>query len=77
MKFYVGESDFEDFPPLSATNGTVIHLGIIDDDIPREYGESVNLSFTPHKNDYAALLAQGEYVRDTATVNIMDNDGKS
>ena len=54
-----------------------IRLFTSNDETTLEYDDSVILTFTP---DNPALItgleAQGEYVRDTATVNIIDNDSK-
>ena len=69
-----GVLDYAEFVPINTTtNSTEINIKMIDDDISMETNESVILRFMPHRNDLCFL---GEYVRDTATVNIIDNDGK-
>lgn len=78
--FSIGTTDFE------ALNTTVtvtswrrwyIRLFTTNDDITLEYDDSVLLTFTPYSNGIIQELENtGEYVRDTATVNIIDNDSK-
>ena len=54
-----------------------IRLFISNDDISLEYGDRVQLVFTP---DNLALITGveglGQYIRTTAIVNIIDNDGE-
>ena len=75
--FISGQSDFESLAPISFVNETEIRLFTSNDEITLEYDDRVILTFTP---DNSALIpgleAYGEYVRDTATVNIIDNDSK-
>ena len=63
--------------PISFINETEIRLFISNDETTLEYDDRVILTFTP---DNPALIpgleAQGEYIRHTATVNIIDNDSK-
>ena len=48
---------------------------ITNDDITLEYDDKVRLTFTPDSPDLITDTEnQGMYVRDTATVNIVDND---
>ena len=50
----------------------MVHLGTNSDTITLEYDDRVRLRFTP---DSSALLdGVGEYIRDSTTVNIIDND---
>ena len=62
---------------ISVENVAEIRLFSSNDETTLEYDDRVILTFTP---DNPALItgleAQGEYVRDTATVNIIDNDSK-
>ena len=58
---------------MNSSNNTVISLEIIDDNTPLEQNESVTLQFTSRHN----FVAAREFLRDTAIVNIIDNDGKS
>ena len=55
-----------------------VRLFTSNDQITLEYDDSVILTFTP---DNPALItgleAQGEYVRDTANVNIIDSDSEA
>ena len=41
-----------------------------------EYDDTVILTFTPENPLVFANISQGEYVRDTAVVNIIDSDRK-
>ena len=65
------------FQPITVTNTAVITLYIMDDGITLEYDDRVLLRFTPDNVDLIpGLESVGEYVRDTATVKIIDNDCK-
>ena len=76
--YFVDDSDFVAFNPLWVVNTTAVHLLTYDDNITLEYDDSVILTFTPNDPDLiSSLEAAGEYIRDTATVNIRDNDSKS
>ena len=74
---YVGSSDFEPLMPISVMNNAQIRIFTTNDVITLEYDDSIILVFTP---DNPALIpgleASGEYIRDTATVNIIDDDSK-
>ena len=64
--------------PISVEYSTAeIRLFTSNDETTLEYDDSVILTFTP---DNSALIpglqAVGEYIRDTATVNIIDKDSK-
>ena len=55
-----------------------VRVTALSDDIALEYDDSVILTFTPNDPDLISTVeAAGEYIRDTATVNIRDNDCKS
>ena len=70
-----GESDFESLRPINFINATDIRLFITNDDISLEYDDMVRLTFTPDSPDLISDTEnQGMYVRETATVNIVDND---
>ena len=64
-------------PPTPVINSTEIHLFLTDDEITLEYDDRVLLRFIA---DNPALIPSlentGEYVRDTATVFIVDDDCK-
>ena len=47
------------------------------DNISLEYDDTVILTFTPDDPSLiSSLETAGEYIRDTATINIIDNDCK-
>ena len=77
MYYYIGVSGYEAFTPINASNNTLIHLIIIDDDIPFEFNERVIVTFIPNDEDFTVLESVGEFVRKFTTVNIIDNDSKS
>ena len=75
-----------DFQPFSITDQTVTAAADIafqlfsrNDDITLEYNDTVILRFIVNPG-FAGLIQQleaaGEYIRDTATVDIIDNDRK-
>ena len=58
--------------PVRVSNSAVIRLGTNSGTITLEYDDRVRLMFT---SDSSALLdGVGEYIRDSTTVNIIDND---
>ena len=64
---------------VTATNDIPIQLFSRNDDITLEYNDTVILIFTFNPGQHSIshqLEAAGEYVRITATVNIIDNDRK-
>ena len=75
--FISGQSDFESLMPISFVNETEIRLFTSNDETTLEYDDSVILTFTPDNPAFiTGLEAQGEYIRDTATVQITDDDSK-
>ena len=58
-------------------NNTEMYLFTINDDVTLEYDDTVILRFTP---DNPALIpvveSRGEFIRDIAVVNIIDDDSK-
>ena len=58
-------------------NNTEIHLFTTNDEVTLEYEETVILRF---KHQFPAFILDiednGQFIRDTATVNIIDNDSK-
>ena len=80
--YKIGTSDFEDLTPISIIvdaddPSTDIRLFTVDDEITLEYDDRVLLRFTPtHVNLIPGLERNFEYIRDTAVVNIIDNDRK-
>ena len=63
--------------PIPVSNSVEIRLFTSNDETTLEYDDRVILTFTP---DNPALIsgleAQGEYTRDTVTVQIIDSDSK-
>ena len=75
---YIGDSDFESLQPIAVSNSAEIRFSAVDDDITLESNDRVNLIFTPEVPDLTdGLEGVGEYIRDTAVVNIIDNDRKN
>ena len=73
----VGTSDFERLTPIRVTNRAVIRLYTTNDEITLEYDDRVLLRFTPDDPGLIPILeGMGEYIRDTATVHIIDSDCK-
>ena len=63
--------------PISVTNTAEVHLDTRQDSIALEYDDSIIFIFTPDDSGLIPRLeAVGEYIRDTATVNIIDDDSK-
>ena len=76
--FISGQSDFESLMPIRFVSETEIRLFTSNDETTLEYNDSVILTFTPDNPAFIpGLEAQGDYVRDTATVYIIDNDSES
>ena len=81
LSVYIDTRDFHPFSiptrVVTATDGISIQLFSVDDDITLEYNDTVILKFIVDP-DFADLIqefeAAGEYIRDTATVDIIDND---
>ena len=70
-------SDFENLQPIRVTNSAEIRLFTANDEITLEYDDRVLLRFTPDDPSLIpGLEANGEYIRDTATVHIVDDDCK-
>lgn len=73
----IAELDFVELQPISVVNSAVVNLLTADDDITLEYDDRVKLTFTPSSADLLSDVdSLGEYIRDTATVNIVDYDSK-
>ena len=64
---------------MTAANDIDIQLFTRNDDITLEYADTVNLAFIINSG-LSGLIQQlemaGEYIRDLATVDIIDNDRK-
>ena len=76
--FGEGVTDFERLQPIRFTDTANIRLFTSNDDVCLEYDDRVQLRFTPDNLHLTpALEALGpEYIRATATINIIDNDCK-
>ena len=74
---FEGSTDIQPLGPISFLNTADIRLFTSNDDVCLEYDDRVQLRFTP---DFSGLITAvegaGEYIRDTATVHIIDNDCK-
>ena len=53
---------------------TVIHLLTLHDVIALEYGDTILLRFTP--DDHIFISDVRQFIRDRATVNIIDDDSE-
>ena len=72
-------NDFDRLLPIRVSNAAEsIRLFTANDDISLEYDDRVRLEFTPDNPLLVAgLEGMGQYLRTTATVNIVDlDDGK-
>ena len=70
-------SDLERMSLISVTNTASIRLFTSNDDISLEYDDRVLLVFTPDNPALVtAVESLGQYIRNTAIVNIVDNDGE-
>ena len=73
-----GDTDFERLNPVPvASNGAEIRVFTANDEVTLEYDDRILLTYTP---SYSGLIpgveAEGEYIRNTAIVGIIDNDSK-
>ena len=60
-----------------SNNATSIRVFPVNDEITLEYDDRVLLRFTPDESNlFSDLANEFEYIRDTAVVNIIDNDRK-
>ena len=71
-------TDFERLSPIRVLRREVsIRILTSNDDIALEYDDWVLLIFTPdNPADITVFENRGQYVRTTATVRIIDRDGK-
>jgi hypothetical protein len=74
-------ADYQEFPSITVelfSDNIVIQT--IDDDITLEYDDRLDLTFalSPDVANLAQMLeAEGEYLRNTVSVTIVDNDGRT
>ena len=82
MHTFLGSSDFARLSQISVVNSidapaTEIHLFTVSDEVALEYDDKFLLRFIPAQaNLISGLASNFEYIRETATVNIIDNDCK-
>ena len=67
-----GFSDFEDFGQLFISNAAEVFLRTIDDDITLEYEDRIQINYYTRLPSF--FEATGEYMRNAAIINIIDND---
>ena len=71
----VAASDFVPFIELRVRNFVEVVLFTTNDNVTLEYEDRVQLRYSA--SHFASVLEDaGEYIRDTATLNIIDNDRK-
>ena len=75
---HIGSSDFEEVQSIQCSNNSVrISLLASIDDISLEIGDRINLMFRPEDPSFVQDIENnGEFIRDTATVNIIDINRK-
>ena len=78
FSLFLGPSDFETFQAIDVEdNMAEIRLFITNDEVTLEYDETVILRFSPDSDHLiSGVKGRGEYIRDTATVHIIDSDSK-
>ena len=83
MTLSLGRSDFEGLTQASViidgdSPSTNVNLSTVNDEVTLEYEDRVMLRFIPTQaNTISGLESNFEYIRDTAIVNIIDDDCKS
>ena len=77
LSLLIGSSDFEDLQPITLNNNAMVRLFTTNDGVTLEYDDTVILRFTPDNPAFIpGVEGAGEFIRDTAVVNIIDNDSK-
>ena len=62
---------------VEGSDEAMIELHTSNDDITLEYDDTVILVFTPDEDDLIEFYeGEGEYIRDSVVVHIVDNDRK-
>ena len=70
-----GSTDFEPLQQIPVSNSAEIRLFTSNDEITLENDDRVLLTFTPDNPGLiGGVEAAGEFIRNTAVVNIIDND---
>ena len=73
----IGSTDFESLQPSSFETSKDVSLFIVNDDITLEYNDTVILRYTCGNPCYIpSIEGAGEFIRDTATVYIIDRDSE-
>ena len=81
FSFSLGSTDFFNILPVNVdiddSDRATIELRTRNDDITLEYDDTVILVFTPDEDDLIEFYeGEGEYIRDSVTVYILDTDRK-
>ena len=81
LSLSLGSTDFFNILPVSVevegSAEAMIELCIRNDNITLEYDDTVILEFTPDEDDLIDFYEdEGEYIRDSVVVRIIDNDRK-
>ena len=77
FQYFKDLTDFEEVRLISFSNTTEIQFFTQEDEIALEYEDRVLLIFTPYISNLESVVeGYGEYIRDTATINIIDDDRK-
>ena len=75
--YLIDSSDFFQFLPISFTSSADITFFTKSDEITLEYDDRVELVFTPNdKGIISRFENEGEYVRNTAILKIIDSSCK-
>ena len=74
VPLFAGSGDFEDFLPVPASGQ--IRLFTTNDETTLEYDDTITLTYNPTFLTFVEDLqnSNGEFIRDTATIVIVDND---
>ena len=73
--FYAADNDFERLAPIRVVNSVDISLFATNDEITLEYNDKIELKFIPDLSGLiTSLEGLGEYIRNSTTVHIIDND---
>ncbi|CAI8050963.1 Extracellular matrix protein 3, partial [Geodia barretti] len=69
------DNDFERLAPIRVVNSVDISLFATNDEITLEYNDKIELKFIPDLSGLiTSLEGLGEYIRNSTTVHIIDND---
>ena len=78
MILCIGSDDFEELNPIGVEdNSASIRLFTTNDEITLEYDDTIILRFVAQREGFVQTVQNaGEFIRDFAIVNIIDNDRK-